>query len=131
MIRKKNIKILDSQIYSDELFRIGFECEGDLYYDGDGMGIRFAFLLHNSDKTKMYQYAIHNMSRVVLFEKPINGGGSYFGYDYVDYKDVNTINELAEFIEKHSKILKLEHNVLRLCEGKGLEALNFKLSTND
>jgi len=23
------------------------------------------------------------------------------------------------------------HNVSRLCEGKGLEALNFKLSTND
>lgn len=27
--------------------------------------------------------------------------------------------------------LKLAYNVSRLCEGKGLEALNFKLSTND
>jgi len=26
---------------------------------------------------------------------------------------------------------RMAHNVLRLCEGKGLEALNFKLSTND
>ena len=25
----------------------------------------------------------------------------------------------------------IAHNGLRLCEGKGLEALNFKLSTND
>jgi hypothetical protein len=25
----------------------------------------------------------------------------------------------------------LAYNVLRLCEGKGLEALNFKISTND
>ena len=30
-----------------------------------------------------------------------------------------------------SKNVAMEHNVLRLCEGKGLEALNFKLSTND
>jgi|JI9StandDraft_1071089.scaffolds.fasta_scaffold219053_2 hypothetical protein len=103
MIKEKNIKILDSQIYSDELFRIGFECEGDLYYDGDGIGIRFSFLLHNADKTKMYQYAIHNISRVVLFEKPINGSATYFGYNCVDYKDVNKINELTEFIEKHSE----------------------------
>jgi hypothetical protein len=27
--------------------------------------------------------------------------------------------------------VKLSDNVSRLCEGKGLEALNFKLSTND
>ena len=27
--------------------------------------------------------------------------------------------------------MKKSNNVFRLCEGKGLEALNFKLSTND
>ena len=34
---------------------------------------------------------------------------------------------------KYSNIigLKIADNGLRLCEGKGLEALNFKLSTND
>ena len=28
-------------------------------------------------------------------------------------------------------VRSIAHNVIGLCEGKGLEALNFKLSTND
>jgi len=34
-------------------------------------------------------------------------------------------------VNESGMLLKLTANVLRLCEGKGLEALNFKLSTND
>jgi hypothetical protein len=42
-------------------------------------------------------------------------------------------NELI--ISRHNRLCfsvrSIAHNGTRLCEGKGLEALNFKLSTND
>jgi len=42
----------------------------------------------------------------------------------------NKYGMLAQNFNRRTNVA-MEHNGSRLCEGKGLEALNFKLSTND